>query len=353
MCLITGGAGFIGSHLTDALAKKELNNTVIVLDNLSTGKLANIVHHFNRDEDLDRAYANTNKKEEQKKQEDNNTISGDHVTFIKADITNLALLQNIFQKYRPDYVFHLAAIASVPKSIKDPLTTHNVNVTGTLNTLLAAKEAGTVKKFVFSSSCAIYGNPSEDHLPLKETQPPDPLSPYATSKLIGEQYCNIFSKTYNLPTVSLRYFNVYGPRQDPNSEYAAVIPKFISRIKQGKPLIIYGDGTQTRDFIYVGDVVNANIALATSNDDGYDIFNVGTGEETSISFLANPLLSILGKDLEHIEYKPKRVGDIHDSFADNTKFEHILQHVGFEPPLDLTNGLIDTVEIDEEDVLIV
>ena len=304
--------------------------------------------------------ANTNQnnlKEERKKKGENLpndfTLQGDCITFIKADIRNHALLQNVFKKTKPDYVFHLAAVASVPQSIQDPYTTHQVNVTGTLNLLLASRDVGTVKKFVFSSSCAIYGNPKEDELPIKETQLPDPLSPYATSKLMGEYYCNIFSKTYNLSTVALRYFNVYGPRQDPNGEYAAVIPKFINRVKQGKPLTIYGDGTQTRDFINVSDVVNANIALATAdNADGFDIVNVGTGEQTSIHFLANTLLSIHGKDLEFIEYKPERSGDIHDSFADNEKLEHVLQRNGFEVPLDLTNGLIDTAKIDETEVLI-
>ena len=376
-CIITGGAGFIGSHIVDALATPALQNHIIIIDNLSTGKLANITHHFNNSKDNEAfqdlkmhakpsnseegnmAYAHTSKTKEEQKEELELVLPGDHVTFIKADITNLALLQNIFKKYKPQFVFHLAAIASVPKSIKDPITTHDVNVTGTLNTLLAAKD-NDVGKVIFSSSCAVYGNPPDDALPLKETQKSDPLSPYATSKLMGEYYCDIFSKTYNLPTVCLRYFNVYGPRQDPNGDYAAVIPKFISRIKQGKPLIIYGDGTQTRDFIYVDDVVNANIALAKSNNGNgnnssdkdndiatTNVFNVGTGEQTSIHFLANTLLSIHDTDLNNIEYQPYRSGDIHDSFADNTKLEHVLEQTGYNVPLDLKNGLIDAAGIDK------
>ena len=355
-CIITGGAGFIGSHLVDALSTQSLQNQVVIVDNLRTGKLENISHHFkdveafqniSNKKNIDRAYAKQDDGDEEQKTKislEDMIVEGDHVTFIKADITHLALLQNIFQKYKPAYVFHLAAVASVPQSIQDPLTTHHVNVTGTLNTLLAAKEVGTVKKYVFSSSCAVYGNPKEDALPIKETQPPNPLSPYATSKLMGEQYCSIFNKTYMMPTVILRYFNVYGPRQDPHGEYAAVIPKFIERAKQGEPLIVYGDGSQTRDFIYVKDVVSSNIALA-ADEEIQGVFNVGSGEETSISFLANTLLSLYGSDLEHIEYTQERFGDIKHSFADTTRLEEYLQRCGVEIPFDLADGLIETVDI--------
>ncbi|RLA92257.1 MAG: GDP-mannose 4,6-dehydratase, partial [Deltaproteobacteria bacterium] len=229
--VVTGGAGFIGSTLARTLT--ENGNNVTVVDNLSTGHLRNI-------QDL---------------------IDNKRIKFIRGSITDLGLLKKVFKNV--DYVFHEAAIVGISQSIKDPITTSNVNINGTLNVLLAARD-NRVRKVVFASSCAVYGNPSS--FPIKENTAPDPLTPYALSKLVGEYYCHVFNKIYDLPTVSLRYFNVYGPYQNPNGEYAAVIPKFINQMLNGRPLTIYGDGTQTRDFIYIADVVRANIIAAEKKE---------------------------------------------------------------------------------------
>lgn len=308
--VITGGAGFIGSTLTHALAKVDLNNEVVVIDNLSTGRIENI-------QDL---------------------IDNKKIEFFKNSITDLVLLQKTFRGV--DFVFHQAAVASVPKSVEDPITTHNVNVTGTLNVLLAARD-NDVKKVVFSSSCAVYGNPPENQLPLKETTPPHPLSPYAASKLMGEYYCNVFSEVYDLSTVCLRYFNVYGPRQDPNGEYAAVIPKFINRVKGDKPLIIYGDGKQTRDFVFVDDVVNANILLAEKEETSSKIFNVASGNDISINDLSESIIEMdngFGKNIE-ILYEDFQPGDVRYSSADISK----IKMMGFKPECRLEDGLKKTI----------
>ena len=299
---ITGGAGFIGSTLARVLAK---DNQIIVLDDLSAGHLENI-------QDL---------------------IDSQSVNFVKGSITNLALLQKTFKDV--DYVFHEAAIASVPRSMKDPITTNNVNISGTLNVLVAARD-NNVKKVVFASSSAIYGNPST--FPIKENMPPDPLSPYAVSKLVGEHYCQVFSKSFDLPTASLRYLNVYGPRQDPTGNYAAAIPRFISRILDNNPPIIYGDGTQTRDFVFVSDVVKANILAAESNATG--VYSIASGKKISINDLAETIINIIGKKLKPIYEKP-RLGDIKDSWADISKAKKELH---FEPKYQLTEGLKETVE---------
>ena len=307
--IVTGGAGFIGSNLVHTLAKVDLNNKVIVIDDLSTGRIENI----------------------------QGLIDNKKIEFIKSSITDLVLLQKIFRGV--DFVFHEAAVASVPKSVEDPIPTHNVNVTGTLNVLLAARD-NKVKKAIFSSSCAVYGNPPADALPLKETQKVDPLSPYVTSKLIGEYYCDIFSKTYDLPTVCLRYFNVYGPRQDPNGEYAAVIPKFINRVKKDKTLIIYGDGEQTRDFVFVDDVVNANILLAEKEETSSKIYNVASGNDISINELAASILEMDNGFQKNIEilYEDFQPGDIRYSSADVSK----IKMMGFEAICSLKEGLDKT-----------
>ncbi len=370
-CLITGGAGFIGSHLVDALAETHLNNKVIILDNLSTGKLTNISHHFN--DHIDKAYANYSKNKEEQKEAFIISNNNESVTFIKGDIRDRDLLQNVFKKNKPNYIFHLAAVASVPKSIIDPETTHDVNVTGTFNLLNAARMLNEsnknkpsnankknskdgkerepiVKKFVFSSSCAVYGDPDPKDLPLKETAPTKPMSPYATSKLTGEAYCHIFSEAFDLPTVCLRYFNVYGPRQDPHGDYAAVIPKFIEHAKNNKPLTINGNGSQTRDFIYFKDVINANI-LAAINNGVQGTINIGTGNQTDIDFLARSILSLTGNELDSITYKIQRDGDIKDSYADNTKLEQMLKCAKSGFPLNLKSGLSCLFDI--EDLLLV
>ncbi|HAU30891.1 MAG TPA: GDP-mannose 4,6-dehydratase [Desulfotomaculum sp.] len=278
--LVTGGAGFIGSHMVEELYQ---NNEVIIIDDLSTGKLKNIEPF----------------------------LKNKRVQFINGSITDLPLLQTAFQG--ADYIFHEAAVTSVPRSINDPVINNDVNITGTLNVLIAARD-NKVKKVVYASSSAVYGN--NPNLPLKEEYAPDPLSPYALSKLTGEYYCNIFPEIYGLPAVSLRYFNVYGPRQDPDSQYAAVIPIFIRKILADERPVIYGDGEQTRDFVFVKDVVQANILAALSEVMGP--VNVGAGKTTSINKLVGILIKITGGQAAGIKpvYTRPRPGDPRQSLAD-------------------------------------
>jgi UDP-glucose 4-epimerase len=298
--VITGGAGFIGSNLAHELA---VNNNVTIIDDLSTGRIENIA-------DL---------------------IDKENVTFIQSSILDLQMLVDAFNDI--DFVFHQAAIASVPQSIEDPLSTNNVNITGTLNVLIAARRS-KVKKVVFASSCSVYADTLT--LPNKEDMTPNPQSPYALTKLVGEYYCQIFYELYKLPTVCLRYFNIYGPRQDPNSQYAAVIPMFIAQVRHDKPPIICGDGDQTRDFTFIQDVIQANIIGAESNATG--IFNIGTGSSTSINGLAKAVIKIMGKELGPIYQKP-RAGDVRDSLADISK----ARAVGYQPRYDLEEGLRETI----------
>lgn len=299
--LITGGAGFIGSNLARQLAPE---NEIVILDDLSTGRMENI-------------------KE---------LLKNENVRFIRESITDLEQLQESFKDI--DYVFHQAALASVPGSIKDPVASNNVNISGTLNVLAVARD-NRVKKVVFASSCAIYGEPKV--MPVAETAPPNPKSPYAVTKLACEYYCGVFSEIYGLPTASLRYFNVYGPRQNPDSEYAAVIPKFISKVISGKPPVIFGDGSQTRDFVSVKDVVKANILAAESEEIG--VFNIGSGSSVTIAELAGMIVTLLGKNLRPLHEAP-REGDIKDSVADITK----ARAIGYEPGYSLEDGLEETIE---------
>jgi len=294
--IITGGAGFIGSHLAEELAE---NNEVVVIDNLSTGKLENIKHLIDK-----------------------------KIVFKKGDIRDIDSLENLFEG--ADYVFHQAAVPSVPRSIKDPVSANEVNVNGTLNVLIAAKNCD-VKKVIYASSSSVYGDTPT--LPKKEDMLPNPLSPYAVSKLTGEYYCKAFSVVYGLKTVCLRYFNVYGPKQDPTSQYAAVIPRFITRILDNKPPIIYGDGKQTRDFTYVKDVVIANILAAETDAEG--VFNIANGKRISINELANEIMDIIGKRLDPIYDKP-RPGDIKDSLADISKAR---MKINYKPKYNLEKGL--------------
>jgi len=297
--VITGGAGFIGAHLARELAP---DNSVIIIDNLSTGKKGNIAD-----------------------------LLGENVTFVNGSITDLSLLRRFFTG--ADFVFHLAAISSVPRSVEDPAACHEVNVTGTLNVLLAARDSG-VKKVVFASSCAIYGNRHTP--PIKEDMPPHPQSPYAITKLVGEHYCQVFQRVYGLATVCLRYFNVYGPGQDPDSDYAAVVPKFIKRVSEEKPLIISGDGEQTRDFVFVKDVIQANILAAESDTSG--IFNIGSGQSITMGGLAKLIIQIMNKDVE-ITYQAARTGDIRHSLADISKAKLF----GYKPQGDLERGLKEII----------
>ena len=299
--IVTGGAGFIGSHLAEELARRGYQ--VVILDDLSTGKMENI----------------------------KGLLDKDNVTFVQGSITELPLLQKLFNNVA--YVFHQAALARVPFSIQNPLAVNEANISGTLNVLWAAKRSG-VKKVIYASSSSAYGNTAS--VPQKEDMPPSPLSPYAVTKLTGEYYCNIFPEIYGLSTVCLRYFNIYGPRQDPNSDYAAVIPRFIKRVSEGKPPIIFGDGEQTRDFVFVSDVVRANILAAESDVTG--VFNIGQGRRVTISELTRLIIHIMNKDVGII-HQGARVGDIIHSLADISK----ARLFGYQPQYDLQRGLEKTI----------
>jgi UDP-glucose 4-epimerase len=297
--IVTGGAGFIGSYIVEAIAG---SHEVVVIDNFSSGKLEN--------------------------------MSGfpENVQRIQGSITNLSLLKDVFNE--ADGVFHLAAIASVAKSVDDPRATHETNLTGTLNVLLAARDCG-VRKVVFSSSSAVYGD--EKTLPKREDMPPVPLSPYAVSKLAGEYYCAVFSELFGVKTVSLRYFNVFGPRQDPHSEYAAVIPKFITRLIDNQPPLIFGDGMQTRDFVYIKDVVQANMLAMQSSATG--TFNIGSGQQINLNTLASTLAKIMKVNLQPVHEKP-RPGDIRDSVSAITAAKNAF---GYQTHYSLDEGLKETI----------
>ena len=299
--IITGGAGFIGSNLVRALEKY---NTVKVIDNLSTGYLKNI-------KDL---------------------INNTKIEFIKGNITNLNFLQKTFKDV--DYVFHLAAIPSVPRSIINPIKSNHANINGTLNVLIAAKD-NNVKKVIYSSSSSVYGDTPT--LPKKEDMKPCPLSPYAVGKLTSEYYCQVFTEVYYLPTICLRYFNVYGPHQDKKSEYAAVIPKFITSVLNNNSPVIFGDGKQTRDFTFVKDAVNANILAAKSKETG--VFNIAYGKRISINKLAKSIMNIIGKQIKP-KYTTPRSGDIRHSLADISKAKRKLEYI---PKIEIKEGLEETI----------
>ncbi len=298
--VVTGGAGFIGSNLAKRLAR---DNQVIILDDLSTGRMKNI-------EEL---------------------IGAKKVRFVRGSITDLPLLMELFQGV--DYVFHQAALPSVPRSIDHPLASHEVNTTGTLNVLLAARDNG-VKKVVYASSSSVYGDVPV--MPKREDMTPNPQSPYAISKLAGEYYCSVFNRVYGLPTACLRYFNAYGPGQDPNSQYAAVIPRFIQSILNGEPPIVFGDGEQTRDFTFIEDVVAANTLAVKDKATG--VFNISTGQRITINKLAAIINDLTGKALKPI-YQEPRAGDIKHSLADISRAKGI----GYEPKYTLPVGLKETI----------
>lgn len=296
--IVTGGAGFIGSHIAEALADR---HEVVVVDDFSTGHPEN--------------------------------LRGFDVTLVEGSVTDLSLLKEVFAG--ADGVFHEGAIASVPKSVADPLATHQANLTGTLDVLLAAREAG-VRKVVFASSSAVYGESPE--LPKQESMLPEPLSPYAVSKLAGEHYAAAFSRLYGLQAVCLRYFNVFGPRQDPSSPYSGVISIFADRILAGKPLTIYGDGEQTRDFVYVADVVRANLKAMEGDTGG--VFNIARGRTTTLNALAETMMRTAGRSVE-IRHAEERAGDIRHSYADIARAEEVL---GWKPEWGLEDGLALTME---------
>ncbi len=299
--IVTGGSGFIGSNLVDALVR---DHDVVIIDDLSTGRRENIEH----------------------------LLGHGRVTLVERSVTDVDLLREVFAG--ADGVFHQAAIPSVPRSVENPLATNEANVTGTLSVLVAARDCG-VPKVVAASSSSVYGDTPV--LPKHEAMPPDPLSPYAVSKLADEYYGRVFSDLYGVQTVFLRYFNVFGPRQDPDSEYAAVIPKFITRLLAGEPPVIYGDGRQTRDFTFVKDAVQANIRAMQSDAQG--VFNIACGRRISLNELAAVLMEIVGLHLHPI-YEEPRPGDVRDSLADISRAREAF---GYDPRYSLRDGLRETV----------
>ena len=299
--LVTGGAGFIGSHIVERLI--ELDAEVIVVDDLTTGTLDNLGNNLER------------------------------VKFIQADFADLEVLNSVLEGV--DFISHQAALRSVPKSIERPLDYHRVNVTGTLRLLLKAKEA-SVKRIVFASSSSIYGERSK--FPEKETDSPQPVSPYAVTKLIGESYAYLFSKIYNLEVVSLRYFNVFGPRQSLENQYAVVVPKFITCLLTGQRPPIHGDGNQERDFTYIDNVVEANILALVKENIGGEVFNIASGKPQSVNKLFKILRRIMKKDINPLMLDI-RPGDIRKTHADLGKAKKIL---GFKPKVNFKQGLEKT-----------
>jgi UDP-N-acetylglucosamine 4-epimerase len=335
--LVTGGAGFVGSHLVEALLQR--NERVVVLDNFSTGlrrNLDGIVRRRGLAAERDLLWGAAGAFDREK------APGRIRLTVVEGDIRDLSLCRKAVQG--ADYVLHQAALPSVPRSIEDPLSTHAVNVDGTFNLLLAAKESrafsGVPKRFVYASSSSVYGDTPV--LPKVETMPTRPLSPYAASKLLGEIYCQVFSRAFGLPTVSLRYFNIYGPRQNPDSPYAAAIPKFITRLLSDQPPEVFGDGTQSRDFTFVDDCVQANL-LACSVPDTASVsgeaFNVACGGRIEINRLCDLLAKLLGKDLSP-RHLPPRPGDVRHSQADISKASLCLN---YRPEFGIDDGLKKTL----------
>lgn len=306
--LVTGGAGFIGSHIVQKLLSEDHN--VTVLDNLTTGKMSNL----------------------------DNLDDKEHLRFIRGDITDMQTVKEALKGI--DAVFHEAAFVSVNLSVENPLLANEVNVNGTLNMLKAASDAG-VKRFVFASSAAVYG---EELAPKKdEGMVCEPSNPYGITKLAGESYVRAFWKVYKLPTVALRYFNVYGPRQsfDLNCAYGGAVTIFINRVMRGLPPVIYGDGEQTRDFVYVEDIVEANMLALNCDAATGQAFNIGSGSRVSVNDVAAALKQALGKTtLENI-YEPPRVGDVKHGFADITKAQTMLN---FKPKFTFQEGIQSLVD---------
>jgi nucleoside-diphosphate-sugar epimerase len=300
--LVTGGGGFIGSNLVRALLER--GDEVRVLDNFSTGNRANL-------EGLD-------------------------IEVVEGELRSYERVHAAVRGV--EIVFHLGALGSVPRSVQDPLTSSAVNVEGTLNVLLAARDEG-IRRVVYSSSSSVYGTRRE--LPVPESSPPDPISPYGVAKLAAERYCISFSRVYDsFETVVLRYFNVFGPRQSPFSQYAAVIPLFVTAIDEGRPITIHGDGGQSRDFTYVANVVDATMRAAEAAGANGRMFNVAAGSPGSVNDVADTIGRILGKPVAK-EFQPPRPGDIRDSWADITAARETL---GFEPTVGLEEGLRRTVK---------
>jgi len=302
MYLITGGAGFIGSHIANELVARGAD--VRVFDNFSSGKRENLSNLVNQ------------------------------IEVVEGDLRDAEAVRNAVANV--DVVFHLGAVPSVPRSIADPGTSMDVNVRGTLNVLLAARDQGC-KRVVFASSSSVYGNTLE--LPKRETFTPRPLSPYAISKLSGEQLCGVFTSIYGLETVALRYFNVFGPRQDPNSQYSAVIPKFLKTLAESEKPTVYGDGGQSRDFTFVSNVVHANLLASVAFGAAGGVFNIASGKAISL----NQLLTEIGNQLTVVplaNYTESRIGDVRDSLADISRAREVL---GYEVLVPFEEGLRATI----------
>src|ERR1051325_5493757 len=302
--LVTGGAGFIGSHIAAGLTKAGAK--VRVIDDLSTGYLENV-------EEI-----------------------GGNVDFVQASLADEAAVRKALAGV--ELVFHEAAIPSVPRSVENPRQTHVASVDSTFNLLLAARDSG-VRRIVYAASSSAYGD--QPTLPKVETMLPDPLSPYAVAKLVGEYYCQVFSRVYDLETVSLRYFNVFGPRQDPSSQYSGVISRFISALLSNEQPVIYGDGEQSRDFTYIDDVVSANLKAAETSKGSGQIINIANGERVTLNELLAHLKELTGKTDVGADYREPRTGDVRHSLADITRARELL---GFEPHVDLQSGLRLTMD---------
>lgn len=301
--VVTGGGGFIGSHIVDELLRRK--QRVKIIDNFSTGKRENLKPFSDRAE------------------------------VVEADIAEASNLTDILRG--ADYVIHQAAIPSVPKSIIDPVKSHHANVDGTLRLLLACRDA-EVKRVVYASSSSLYGD--SPTLPKHEAMMPNPLSPYGAQKLFGEMYCQVFTKAYGLETVSLRYFNVFGPRQDATSQYSGVLALFIPAVLQGRRPTIFGDGLQSRDFTYVQNVVEANLLACTTPGVGGEVFNVACGDRITVNSMLQQINKITGKDISPIYAEP-RAGDIKHSQAEITK---AAEKLGYRPQVSFEEGLRRTIE---------
>lgn len=301
--LVTGGAGFIGSHLVEGLLKNDY--AVRVLDNFATSQRDNL----------------------------SNVLTD--IELIEGDVRNLTTVRNAARSV--DVVFHEAALPSVARSVQNPLESNDVNIAGTMNVLLAARDAG-VRRVVYAASSAAYGD--QPTLPKIESMMPDPLSPYAVGKLAGEQYLKVFNGLYGLSTISLRYFNIFGPRQDPTTQYAGVIAKFATCALEGKPYPVYGDGEQSRDFTYVENVVRANLLAADAEFGGSPLVNIACGERTTLNQIIAMLNELTGQNLP-AQYGPERPGDVRHSHA---SIERARQVLGYEPTVNVLEGLRRTME---------
>lgn len=302
--LITGGAGFIGSNLADELIRRGAK--VTILDNFLTGFQENLEE-----------------------------ITGDF-DFVEGDVKDPAIVKTAMEGC--ELVFHQAALPSVPRSVADPAETHDACVNGTFNVLVAARDAG-VRRVMYAASSSAYGD--QQTLPKVETMSPEPLSPYAVAKLVGEYYCRVFSNVYGLETFSLRYFNVFGPRQNPASQYSGVISRFIDAFMKGENPTIYGDGKQSRDFTYIANVVDANIRASEAKDGSGEVMNVANGERVSLLELFEVLKKITGREDAVIDFQPDRKGDVKHSQADNALAR---KYLGYEKVVGLEEGLKRTIE---------